>query len=159
MAANTSKDQPPIYDQASTTGSSAELPTTIALKPYHSTRASTLSHATSQGTYTTVQYLELTFSIMVFCCGTREPVVLAIDEHYDSLLHDIQHIFVKAGTAENEKVIKNAKKMTHMTVSWGIGGTTGKPYHDPSFEVNRNNITAMLRLLKSRNGVDFLEVR
>ena len=47
----------------------------------------------SQGDYTMSQYLELTFSVVVSCWVVFEPVVIAIDENYDDLFRDIQHVF------------------------------------------------------------------
>ena len=82
MAASTSKDQPPAYtDQDNQT----------PIKPNISKRASQLFRGISQGDYTMSQYLELTFSVVVSCNQTFEPVVIAIDENYDDLFHDIQH--------------------------------------------------------------------
>ena len=89
-AANAGKDQLPAYTshsyQASTSGDSAGPSTTPTLMLNHSTRAAELSRATSEGIYTTSQYLELTFFVMVRCRGsTCYPVVLAIDEDYETL--------------------------------------------------------------------------
>ncbi|CAD6582975.1 MAG: hypothetical protein ASARMPRED_001118 [Alectoria sarmentosa] len=150
MAASRSKDQPPAYtsqdDQASTTGDSAEPSKSTVLKPNHSTRASNLSHAISQREYTKFEYLELTFPVMIFC-GFFEPVVLAIDEDHDTLLSDLQRIF-NVRTRE-------------MRVVWGDGwggGSMGRDLAMMGSVVQPGNITAMLRLLKSKNGADYIHV-
>ena len=55
--------------------------------PNHSTRASELLRATSEGIRTALRYLELTFSVMVRYRGSTYPlVVLAIDGDYRTLL-------------------------------------------------------------------------
>ncbi len=85
------------------------------------------------------QYLELTFSVVVSGNGSFEPVVIAIDENYDDLFHDIQHTLDRPHT----------KMEVHWEKNWGKwmkdDGQTS--------EVNNSNIGAILRLLKSRNGL------
>lgn len=100
------------------------------------------------------QFLELTFSVMVCykkgeygAVGTRKPIVLAIDEDYDTLLRDLQGIFPKSG-------------LTSMKASWEDcrgGADAPRPLaylHDS--QVDEENITAMLRLLKPMNGMGYI---
>lgn len=152
MAANTGKDQPPAYT------SQAEASATPTLKPNHSTRASELLRATSESSYTTSQYLELTFSIMVHCGTTSEPVVLAIDEDYEKLFDDFHRIFGKPRVTESASKPKRSTdgRETQMKVVWG---RAEKEFViDPGWGsvMKTGNITAMLRLLKSRNGKDYI---
>lgn len=161
MAANTGKDQPPAYtSQASTAGNNPEASTTPTLKPNHSTRASELLRASFEGSCTTSQYLELTFSVMVHCGTTSEPVVLAIDEDYETLFDDFQRIFVEPPVTENANKQKKptGRRMTQMKVAWG---RAEKEFViDPGWgsTMKTGNITAMLRLLKSRNGKDYIRI-
>lgn len=161
MAANTGKDQPPAYtSQALTAGNNPQASTNATLKPNHSTRASELLRAISEGSCTTSQYLELTFSVMVHCGITSEPVVLAIDEDYETLFDDFHRIFVEPQVTESgSKPNKRTEgRMTKMKVVWG---RAEKEFViDPGWGsvMKTGNITAMLRLLKSRNGKDYIRM-
>ena len=147
MAANKGKDQPPAHtsqhNQTSMTGDSARRSATPIRKPNHSTRASELLRATTEGTYTTSQYLELTFSVRVKYHNISEPVVLAIDEDYETLLDDFQTILF--GSAK--------MNLPRMRAIWGTQGVC-----DWEPVMTTGNMTAILRLLKSRNGKDYIEV-
>ena len=153
MAANNGKDQPPAYTsqdhQASMTGNNARPSATPTRNPNHSTRASELLRATTEGTYTTSQYLELTFSVRIDYHNISEPVVLAIDEDYEMLLHDFQTIFI--GPGRNRLIQMRAIRET-------ADGKGALSHYDWKAIMNTGNITAMLRLLKSRNGKDYIEV-
>ncbi len=138
MAASTSKDQPPAY-----TNHDDQAP----IKPNYSKRASQLFHEMSQGNCTMSQYLELTFSVGVAWSYAYSPdimpVVVAIDENYADFLRDNQHM------------LGSTTKRTAMKVHWEkkCWGGWVKKDHETASEVNDSNITAILRLLKSRNGV------
>lgn len=149
MALNTNKDQPPAYtsldDQSSITGSSAERSTTstnTARNTLRSARASELSRLTSEGRFTTTQYLEFTFSVMVNHSRIAKPFVLAIDEDYKTLLKNFQDLY-------------DYKKIDSISVVWGVGKP---PCVKDRIPLTSENITAMLRLLKSRGGVDTIDV-
>lgn len=151
MAANNGKDQPPAYTsqdhQASMTGNNARPSATPTRKPNHSTRASELLQATTEGTYMNSQYLELTFSIRIDFHSISEPVVLAIDEDYETLMHDFQTMFLGPGRY----------RLIEMRPIWETAdgkGPLSRYYWTAS--MNTGNIIAMLRLLKSRNGKDYI---
>ena len=161
MAASTGKDQPPAYtSQASTARDSTAPSTTSTLKPHHSTRASELSWDTSAGSYTTSQYLELTFSVMVHCGDTFEPVVLSIDEDYEALLDDLHKIFVEPRMTASASMPKRRMKtyLSQMKVVWGKAAKS-EFVMEPGWGsmIKTENIIAMLRLLKSRNGKDYIK--
>ena len=156
MAANTGKDQPPACtsqdDNALKAADSAGPSTTPNFKPCHSKRALELLQATSDGLSIMSQYLELTFSIMVKFHYIFNPVVLTIDEDYDALFKDFYNIFV----VPRIKVLKKGTeggRMTGMEVFWKPPFET---YGWRSTDMTADNITAMLRLLKSRNGKDHI---
>jgi len=144
-SAHTIEDLPPLYSteaSASSRINPSDPPLSSILKPSHSTSASRLVHATSQGKYTTLEYVELTFSIMVLCNGLRGPVVVAIDEDISTLISDIQRLF--------HNRLSNTR-VTELRIDWC--GAPGSGFGSGS-HLNNGNATAMLRLLKSRNGVD-----
>ena len=164
MATNIGKDQPPAYTsysyQASTSNDSAGPLTTPTLMPNHSTRASELSRAPSEAIYTTSQYLELTFSIMVRSRGsTCHPVVLAIDEDYETLRNDFFQMLVEPTSPFVPNPLVK-KCMTQMEVVWGKAGAQDYwvEQHIWGFTLKSSNITAMLQLKKSRNGSDNIAV-
>lgn len=153
MAANGGKDQPPAYTsqdhQASMTGNNARPSATPTRNPNHSTRASEHLRATTEGTYTTSQYLELTFSVRINYGYISEPVVLAIDEDYETLLHDFPTMFLGPGR----------QRSIQMRAIWETADGKGALSHYYWTAImNTGNITAMLRLLKSRNGKDYIDV-
>ncbi|CAD6594140.1 MAG: hypothetical protein ASARMPREDX12_008302 [Alectoria sarmentosa] len=158
MAHHERKDQPPAYmseDYHESTHSGRERHATA---PNHSTRASRLSQATATGTYTS-QYLELTFSIMVRYGSTFEPVVIAIDEDYDTLLDDFNYIFRQIFHSSRSLGLKKMK------VVWENGwkerwNSIGSRELDRKWDstVETSNITAMLRLLKSQSGMSYIKI-
>lgn len=92
----------------------------------------------------TSQYLDLTFAVLVEYNGIHKPMVLAIDEDPEPLFQDIRHLF----DAKDDP-----KKNKEMKVTWGHGS----PKHGPGeSKLDSRNITALLRLVKSRNGVDLI---
>ena len=100
------------------------------------------------------QYLDLTFSVMVLCTAEVnhlytmiwKPVVLAIDEDYDTLLSDLGSIFVADS------------KLTRMKVCWEAPRGQSSSWPQEA-DMNKETIPAMLRLLKSLNGKNHIEVR
>ena len=157
MPVNRQKDLPPAY--SSQASGSAELPIRPTLKPNHSTRASELSRATSEGMYTMSEYLKLTFSVLIWCRDSWEPIVLAIDEDYDTLFDDFHTIFGEPReiAAMSKKPVQ--RRLTRMRITWGKVGAQGSwPDHHPGSYVKADNLVAMLRLLKSRNGNDYIMV-
>ena len=126
----------------------------------HSMRASELSTATSEGTFTTAQYLELTFSVMVRCCGSIcHFVVLAIDEDYETLRNDFNQMSVEPTSPFVPKPLVK-KCMTQIKVVWGTAGAQDYwvEQHTWGSDMKSGNIIAMLRLMKSRNGMDCIAV-
>lgn len=80
--------------------------------------------------------------------STYKPPVLVIDEDYGTLLRDLLNMFDDASMARGVEARR-------MSVVWE------KSHEEPSLlfpiadsEVTEDNITAMLRLLKSKNGID-----
>lgn len=114
-----------------------------------------LSHDVSRGKCTTLEYLEITFSVMVFYQGTLEPVVLAIGEDYDTLLQDFHHIF--ANQKIKEKMKRENTRMGLMEIVWWKKwGGGALPLYDSL--VTCGNTIAMLRHLKSKNGMDYISI-
>ena len=158
MAHRKGKDQPPAYmseDYHKSTDSGRER---YATAPNHSTRASRLSQATETGTYTS-QYLELTFSIMVRSGSTFEPIVIAIDEDYDTLLDDFDYIFRQIFSSSRSLGLKKMKVVWEngWKKAWNSIGSheVDRKWHST---VEASNITAMLRLLKSQSGMSYIEI-
>lgn len=106
------------------------------------------------------QYLESTFSIMVHCGTTSEPVVLAIDEDYQTLFKDIYRIFYDPQGNESASKPKRPteERKTEMRVVWGRAEKEFAIDPGWGFIITKGNITAMLRLLKSRNGRDYIRI-
>ena len=97
---------------------------------------------------------------MVRCRGgTCHPVVLAIDEDYEALLNDFNQMFVEPTSPFVPKPLVK-KCMTQMKVVWGKAGAQDYwvEQHTWGFNMKSGNIIAMLRLLKSRNGLDYIAV-
>ncbi|KAF6241749.1 hypothetical protein HO173_000461 [Letharia columbiana] len=92
---------------------------------------------------------------MVLYQGSLEPVVLAIDEDYDTLLQDFHHIFVNPKIKERMK--RENTRMGLMEIVWWKkwGGGALPPYDSL---VTCGNIIAMLRHLKSKNGMDYISI-
>ena len=158
MAAHTGKEQPPAYtsedQQASATAESA------AAIPYHSTRASKLFRDTSQqGLYTMSQYLERTLSVLVRSANTLTPVVLAMDEDYDGLLNDFVHMFpIEKRPTHGYTKGPWAGPKGCMRAAWKEFGERASTDLQSYSDLNKSNITVILRLLKSRNCVDYIQV-
>lgn len=96
---------------------------------------------------------------MVRCRGTFEPVVVAIGEDYDTLLDDFDYIFRQILPSPRPLGLKKMK------VVWENGWMKSWMSIDSSYvdrkwhsAVNTGNITAMLRLLKSQNGMSYIEI-
>ena len=68
--------------------------------------------------WTKSQYFEVTFSIMVRCASTFEPVNLAIDEDYEKLSDDFNRMFAETSTKESVGTSKRLLErwMTQMKV-------------------------------------------
>lgn len=90
-----------------------------------------------------LEYMELTFSIMIMSNSLRAPVVVAIDEDISTLISDIQRMFHNR---------LNTKKITELRIEW-CGSGASRDFGS-GFHLSSGNATAMLRFLKSRNGVD-----
>ena len=152
MAAFTVNDPPPSYmsqnSQTSTLIDRPDPPISALLKPNHSTRASRLFYATSRGRYSILEYYELTFSLLFSHDGVKKAIVVAVDEELDTLLQDIRRIF-------STRLSSLRNRIMDLRVSFSgplsFGGN-GDVLHD-------ENITAMLRFLKSRNGADMISAR
>ena len=138
MAANRGKDRPPAYTESHQASASSNR------KSNHSTAASELRRDMDSGQLKSSEYLELTFSVMIRYHGTTQPIVLAIDEEYETLFDDFEDIFDNS-----------VMRVQEMSVIWGKDWIL-------QFEesrVTKSSITAMLRLLKSRNGKDYIVVQ
>ena len=152
MTANTVDDRPPSYtSQDSQTSTLIDRPDpsiSALLKPNHSTRASRLSYATSQGRCSTLEYYELTFPLLFSHDGVKKAIVVAVDEEWDTLLKDVQRIF-----STRLSNLSNRIKELRVSCSGSLSfGGNGDVLHD-------ENITAMLRFLKSRNGADMISAK
>ena len=84
---------------------------------------------------------------MINCYGARAPVVLAIDEDITILKDDIKNIF------RNQFHTKN---ITDVRVDW-CGTPASRDFG--SVSLTPKNTTAVLRLLKSRGGVDMINAK
>lgn len=149
MADHTIDDRPPSYmsqdSQTSTLIDRPDPPISALLKPNHSTRASRLSYATSQGRYSILEYYELTFALLFSHYGTKKVIVVAVDEDWDTLLKDIQRIF----STRLSNLSNRIKELRVVLPGVGSFGANGDILQD-------GNMTAMLRYLKSRNGADMV---
>ena len=149
MAAQRVDDRPPSYmSQNSQTSTLIDRPdpsTQGFLKPNHSTRASGLSYATSQGQYSILEYYELTFSLLFSHNGIKKVIVVAVDEETDNLLRDVQRIF-------STRLVFRSGYISQLRVT--LSGLLS--FGDNGDLLNDGNITAMLRFLKSRNGLDMI---
>ena len=108
------------------------------------------------------QYLELTFSVMVQYRNSWGPVVIAIDEDYDTLLDDFHHMFVEPKMTETANMPKRPmnRAMPSMTVQWEKGYLDAwvLSNRQKSSVVHTGNIIALLRLLKSQSGMNFITI-
>lgn len=144
MSNHTTDDGASIMsDTATLVEQRSDPPDAAILKPSHSTRASRISYARSQGRYSMLEYLELTFSVMFLCNNMRAPLVVAIDENFNTLLADVQRML-------GGSLIYSTTRIKELRISWG-----GRDFGS-SFLLTSGNIEAMLRLLKSRNGQDMI---
>ena len=134
-------DAASVMSDTMTLADRPDPPTATLLLPGHSTRASLLSYHASQGKYSALEYLALTCSLMFTCNSTIKPLVVAIDEDFDILLDDIQRYF---------GISPGFMRLKELHVHWGprTFGVKGL--------LQRENIVAMMRLIKSRNGQDMV---
>ena len=157
MAHHHDKEKPPAYTKddhkAPTRGGHVQRPTA----PNHSTRASLLSGNINN---MTPQYLDLTFSILVRCRETFAPIVVAIDDDYDTLLNDFDYIFCQILRRMDRPL-----KLHSMRVVWENGwkeswSSVGSDKFNREWHstVKADNLLAMLRLLKSKNDMSYIEV-
>lgn len=137
-------DSPPSYmsqnGQNSTISDGIDPPLSAILKSNHSTHASRLYYAVSQGRHTLSEYYQMTFSIIFAHNNIRSAVVIALDEDLETLIGDIQRMFVHK---------LNPVRVKQLRVYTSGGLDLGN-----SAVLDNENMTATLRLLKSRNGVD-----
>lgn len=90
---------------------------------------------------------------MVRCRGKFEPIVIGIDEDYDTLLAEFDYIFSQMFGSSR------SLELNRMTVVWEKGWKESC-YSIGSREIDREwhstvrtgSITAMLRLLKAESG-------
>lgn len=114
--------------------------------PHHSTNASSLSSVAAVQRTTGNDYLDVTFSVMVEYDGDFQPMVLTMNERCEPLLEQIRHLLAK----KNEQYDPEKKQLK---VVWGHGRPAGSP---DKTDLTDSNITAMFRLVKARNGVDYI---
>ncbi|KAK3172028.1 hypothetical protein OEA41_004112 [Lepraria neglecta] len=146
VQAHTIEDPPPSYTSqasAATLVDPSDPPIAAILKPSHSTCASRLAYATSIGRHSKMEYIELTFSIMVIANNLRAPIVISIDEDVETLIKDISRMF-------NNGLMLSTSRIKELRINW----YSGSQDFGSGFHLSNGNVTAMLRLLKSRGGVD-----
>ena len=149
MAPNDPDDLPPSYmSQNNQTSTLTDRPSPTLLKPNHSTRASGLSHAISQGTLSILEYHELTFAAMFTHRGIKKVLVITIDEELDSLIKDVQRIY---GPSYFEPI-------SQLRVELGYGSAIIKNVGNGE-RLCEVNVTAYLRFVKARNGVDVISAK
>ena len=149
MATNESDDLPPSYmSQNSQTSTLTDRPNPALLKPNHSTRASGLSYATSQGRYSILEYHELTFAVMFSHHSIKKVMVIAIDEELDTLIKDVQRIYGPSYFVLISQL--------RVDLAYGSGNNKSVGNGD---RLSEENITAYLRFIKSRNGVDMITAK
>ena len=134
--------------QNNQTSSITDRPPPTLLKPNHSTRASGLSYATTQGRLSILEYHELTFAAMFSHHGTKKVMVIAIDEELESLIKDVQRIYGSSFFA--------AISQLRVELAGGLvsiqNAVSGERLSD-------ENVKAYLRFLKARNGVDVISAK
>lgn len=108
----------------------------IIQKPYHTSRASLLFSAASQGMMSKPECLETTFTVVVYFSDHKFPLVVSIDEDYCHLLDDIRRIAKKP----------EIQKLSACT-------TAGSKDHGV-WQLDGYNLEPLLRFMKSRQGVD-----
>lgn len=108
----------------------------VIQKPYHTSRASLLFSAASQGMMSKPECLETTFALVVYFSDHKFPLVVSIDEDYGQLLDDIRRI---------------AKKPEIQKLS---ACTTGGSKDHGIWELDGYNVEPLLRFMKSRQGGD-----
>ena len=149
MAPNDPDDLPPSYmSQNNQTSTLTDRPNPALLKPNHSTRTSGLSNATSQGTLSILEYHELTFAAMFSHHGVKKVMVIAIDEELDVLIKDIQRIY---GPSYFLPISQLRADLTY--------GVLNPKNIGNGEQLSDENITAYLRFIKSRNGVDIISAK
>ena len=149
MAPNDPDDLPPSYmSQNSQTSTLTDRPNPALLKPGHSTRASGLSNAASQGTLSILEYHELTFAAMFSHHGTKKLMVIAVDEQLDAVIKDVQRIYGPSYFASISQL--------RVELAWGsaIAKSVGN-----GERLSEENVVAYLRFVKSRNGVDVISAK
>lgn len=148
MASTEPDDLPPSYmSQNSQTSTITDRPNPALLKPNHSTRASGLSYATSQGRLSILEYHELTFAAMFSHHGTKKVMVIAIDEELDTLIKDVQRIYGSSYFGSISQL--RADFAGGLNIKSGGNGE----------RLSEENIIAYLRFIKSRNGADVISTK
>ena len=97
---------------------------------------------------------------MVRCRGTFEPIVVAIDEDYDTLLADFSLIFGRLLSPTGQSL-----RLEKMKVVWEEGWKKSWQSYDSEYgcrkwhsEVRAGNLVAMLRLMKKQGDRSYVEV-
>lgn len=133
------EDNVSIMSDNATLVEEPDTPTVATVKPCHSTRASQLAFEAQEGRCSTLEYLELTFSIMFLYNGRWAPLVVAISEDLNTLLRDVQSKF-------SEWLITSTTIIKELKVSLACRESRGL------FFLNNGNMVPTVRLLKSMNG-------
>lgn len=147
-------DRPPSYmsqnSQTSTLIDRADPPTSTILKPDHSTRASRLSYATSQGRYSILEYHALTFPLLFSHCGRKMLIVIAVDEDLDTLINDVQRVFNTSDYQDVQRIFNTSDRSNRIrelrVTTFTFVGRVDL--------LQEGNITATLRFLKARSGTE-----
>lgn len=152
MATNEPEDLPPSYmSQNSQTSTLTDRPNpalSAILKPNHSTRASSLSYATSQGRCSILEYHALTFAVMFSHHSIKKVMVIAVDEELDTLVKDVQRMY-----GSSYFVL-----ISQLRVDLAYGSGNNKSVGSGE-RLSEENMTAYLRFIKSRNGVDMISAK
>ena len=80
---------------------------------------------------------------MVMANCLRAPIVISIEEDVETLINDISRMF-------NNGLMLSGSRIKELRISW----YSGSQDFGSGFHLGKGNVTAMLRLLKSRGGVD-----
>lgn len=96
---------------------------------------------------------------MVRCRGTFEPIIVAIDEDYDTLFHDLDRIFGQLFS------IEKSLRLSEMRVMWEEGWKKSWSSYDSDYadrkwhsDVKAGNLMATLRLMKEQGDRSYVDV-
>lgn len=109
---------------------------------HRSTNASVHYRSLSQGHISSSELLARTFPVMISDSGTCKPLIVAQQENLDSLIMDIGRLFDIQG-------------ISNLSVEW-CGQADWQIF---SQILDKDNLDAMLRLVRARGSVDTIQIR